>query len=132
MQYRQWGVTQPEVFSLELPAGIAFANQVPTQVVVVGDFSLGWRRHGLAALKPGGGISFEGLNVGLQDLPLRSLWKSVKYAEIYLHGYGTVSEVRQALTRYFDFYNRLRPHSTLDGQTPDTAYFNQPLLAAAA
>ena len=58
------------------------------------------------------------------------LWKSVKYEEIYLHGYDTVSEVRQALTRYF--YNRRRPHSTLDGQTPDTAYFNQPLLVAAA
>jgi len=51
---------------------------------------------------------------------------------IYLHGYETVSDVRQALVRYFDFYNRRRPHSTLDGQTPDTAYFNQPLLAAAA
>ena len=60
------------------------------------------------------------------------LWKSVKYEEIYLHGYDTVSEVRQALARYFDFYNRRRPHSTLDGQTPDTAYFNQRLLAAAA
>lgn len=60
------------------------------------------------------------------------LWKSVKYEEIYLHGYDTVSEVRQALTRYFDFYNRRRPHSTLYEQTPDTAYFNQPLLAAVA
>ena len=33
---------------------------------------------------------------------------------------------------FVDFYNRRRPHSTLDGQTPDTAYFNQQLLAAAA
>ena len=60
------------------------------------------------------------------------LWKSVKYEEIYLHGYESVSEVRQALARYFDFYNRRRPHSTLDGKTPDTAYFNPSLLAAAA
>ena len=43
------------------------------------------------------------------------LWKSVKYEEIYLHGYETVSEVRIALAHYFDFYNRRRPHSTLDG-----------------
>lgn len=42
-----------------------------------------------------------------------------------MHGYETVSEVRQALAPYFDFYNRRRPHSTLDGQTPHTAYFNQ-------
>ena len=40
----------------------------------------------------------------------------------------------QALSQYFDFYNRRRPHSTLDGNTPDTAYFNlsKPPLAAAA
>lgn len=40
--------------------------------------------------------------------------------------YETVSEVRQALIRYFDFYNRCHPHLTLDGKIPDTAYFNQP------
>ena len=49
-------------------------------------------------------------------------------------GTSTVSVARQALTRYFDFYNRRRPHSTLDGNTPDTAYFDfsKPPLAAAA
>ena len=28
------------------------------------------------------------------------------------------------MKRYFAFYNRRRPHSTLDGKTPDMAYFN--------
>ena len=62
------------------------------------------------------------------------LWKSVKYEEVYLHGYDTVSIARQALSQYFDFYNRRRPHSSLDGKTPDMAYFNlsKPPLAAAA
>ena len=58
----------------------------------------------------------------------------MKYEEVYLRGYDTVSVARQALAKYFDFYNRRRPHSTLDGMTPDTAYFNlnKPPLAAAA
>ena len=77
-------------------------------------------------------VSMDGKGCWRDNVFVERLWKSVKYEEIYLHGYDTVSEVRQALARYFDFYNRRRPHSTLDGQTPDTAYFNQPLLAAAA
>ena len=77
-------------------------------------------------------ISMDGKGCWRDNVFVERLWKSVKYEEIYLHGYETVSEVRQALARYFDFYNRRRPHSTLDGQTPYTAYFNQPLLAAAA
>jgi len=70
--------------------------------------------------------------VGGTNVFVERLWKSVKYEEIYLHGYETVSDVRQALARYFDFYNQRRPHSSLDGLTADTDYFNQPLLAAAA
>ena len=79
-------------------------------------------------------ISMDGKGCWRDNVIVERLWKSVKYEEVYLHGYATVSVVRQALTRYFDFYNRRRPHSTLDGQTPDAAYFNlsKPPLAAAA
>ncbi len=79
-------------------------------------------------------ISMDGKGCWRDNVFVERLWKSVKYEEVYLHGYETVSAARQALTRYFDFYNRRRPHSTLDGNTPDTAYFNfsKPPLAAAA
>ena len=79
-------------------------------------------------------ISMDGKGCWRDNVFVERLWKSVKYEEVYLHGYDTVSVARQALTRYFDFYNRRRPHSALDGKTPDTAYFNlsQPPLAAAA
>ena len=79
-------------------------------------------------------ISMDGKGCWRDNVFVERLWKSVKYEEIYLHGYDTVSIARQALNRYFDFYNRHRPHSTLDGNTPDTAYFNlskSPLAAAA-
>jgi putative transposase len=77
-------------------------------------------------------VSMDGKGCWRDNVFVERLWKSVKYEEIYLHGYDTVSDVKQALSRYFDFYNRRRPHSTLDGQTPDTAYFTQPRLVAAA
>ena len=41
----------------------------------------------------------------------------------YLHAYDSVSDARAGIGRYFDLYNRRRPHSRLDDQTPDQAYF---------
>ena len=52
------------------------------------------------------------------------LWRSVKYEEVYLKAYDSVSEARASLGRYLDFYNGRRPHSSLDERTPDEAYFN--------
>ena len=53
------------------------------------------------------------------------LWRSVKYEEVYLRAYDSVSEARAAIGRYLDFYNSRRPHQSLDGTTPDQAYFTQ-------
>ena len=51
-------------------------------------------------------------------------WRSVKYEEVvYLRAYESVSEARASIGRYLNFYNGRRPHSSLDGTTPDQAYF---------
>ena len=42
--------------------------------------------------------------------------------EVYLRAYDSVSEARRSIGRYLDFYNHRRPHSSLDGRTPDQAY----------
>ena len=44
----------------------------------------------------------------------------------------TASEARALIGRYLDFYNRRRPHSSLDGTTSDHAYFTPLLLHMAA
>ena len=51
------------------------------------------------------------------------LWKSVKYEEVYLHAYDSVSHAKAGIARYNDFYNTARPHSSLNKQTPDEFYF---------
>ncbi len=53
------------------------------------------------------------------------LWRTIKYEEVYLRAYAGVSEARASIGRYLGFYNSRRPHSSLDGQTPDQAYFNK-------
>ena len=53
------------------------------------------------------------------------LWRTIKYEEFYLRAYASISEARASLGRYIDgFYNTRRPHSSLDRQTPEEAYFN--------
>ena len=60
------------------------------------------------------------------------LWRTIKYEEVYLRAYDTVSDARASLGRYVAFYNSRRPHSSLDRQTPDRAYFNRLSHLAAA
>ena len=49
-----------------------------------------------------------------------------------LRAYDSVGEARASIGRYLDFYNGRRPHSSLDGTTPDQAYFNSLPLRVAA
>lgn len=60
------------------------------------------------------------------------LWRTIKYEEVYLRAYASVPEARAAIARYMAFYNTRRPHSSLDGKTPDQAYFNALTPASAA
>ena len=68
--------------------------------------------------------SMDGKGRWVDNVFVERLWKSVKYEEVYLHAYDSVTQARQGLERYFRFYNERRPHASLDGQTPDQVYFN--------
>jgi putative transposase len=68
-------------------------------------------------------ISMDGRGAWRDNVFVERLWKSVKYEEVYLHAYDSVAQARAGLTRYLDFYNSARPHSSLDKQTPDEFYF---------
>jgi putative transposase len=68
-------------------------------------------------------LSIDGKGSWRDNLFIERLWKSVKYEEVYLHVYDSVTEARHGLTRYFTLYNQGRPHTALDGQTPDMVYF---------
>ena len=58
--------------------------------------------------------------------------RSVKYEEVYLRAYESVSEARSGLGRYFGFYNAGRPHSSLGRMTPDQFYIKALSTPAAA
>jgi putative transposase len=77
-------------------------------------------------------ISMDGRGAWRDNVFVERLWRSVKYEEVYLRAYDSVGEARTSIGRYLDFYNRRRPHSSLDARTPDRAYFEHLPQAAAA
>ncbi len=77
-------------------------------------------------------ISMDGKGSWRDNVFVERLWRTIKYEEIYLKAYDTVSQARASIGHYLGFYNARRPHSSLDRQTPDQAYFTRlPQIAAA-
>ena len=95
---------RPEIFNTD--QGIQFTSHAFTQTL---------KDKGIA-------ISMDGKGSWRDNVFVERLWRSVKYEEVYLHAYDSVSAVRSGLGRYFDFYNHRRPHSRLDRMTPAEHY----------
>ena len=106
---------RPEIFNTD--QGCQFTSLEFTQLL---------KDHDIA-------ISMDGKGCWRDNVFVERLWKSIKYEEIYLHAYETVSAAKEGIGRYLEFYNSRRPHSALDGKTPDAFYFaNLPALQEAA
>jgi|TARA_Y100000031_G_C8184097_1_gene368020 putative transposase len=78
-------------------------------------------------------ISMDGKGSWRDNVFVERFWRSVKYEEVYLKAYETVTEARKSIGSYLNFYNTERPHSSLDGIPPDKFYYNNllPLPIAA-
>lgn len=73
-------------------------------------------------------ISMDGRGRVYDNISVERLWRTVKYKEVYLHDYRTVSEAHSLLSSYFDFYNTERIHEALGYLTPYTVYYDKELL----
>lgn len=96
----------PEIFNTD--QGSQFTGSAFTELL---------KEHGIR-------ISMDGKGCWRDNVFVERLWRSLKYEEVYLRAYDSVSEAKACLGRYFNFYNIHRPHQSLDGQTPDTMYFD--------
>jgi putative transposase len=73
-------------------------------------------------------LSMDGKGCWRDNVFIERFWRSIKYEEVYPRAYESVSEAKASIGRYVEFYNTRRPHSSLDGATPEAVY----LTAAAA
>jgi len=67
-------------------------------------------------------ISMDGRGRVMDNIFVERLWRNVKYEDIYLNGYATMSELMLGLTKYLVFYNGERPHQALEYRTPNMVY----------
>ena len=67
-------------------------------------------------------ISMDGRGRCMDNIFIERLWRSLKYEEVYLKDYATVSEARAGIDGYFRFYNHQRPHQSLQNRTPAAIY----------
>ncbi len=109
---RRYGT--PEIFNTD--QGSQFTSD---------DFTAGLKDAGVR-------ISMDGKGRWVDNVCVERLWRSVKYEEVYLHAYASIAEANRRLAIYFDFYNRIRSHQSLDGMTPDAVYFGSDAMRVAA
>lgn len=68
-------------------------------------------------------VSMDGRGRYLDNIFTERLWRSVKYEAVFPESYQNIEEAQTSLSRYFQFYNHERPHSSLDNKTPAAVYF---------
>lgn len=91
---------RPEVFHSD--QGCQYTSKAFTSIL---------ERHGTT-------ISMSGRGRAYDNIFIERFWRSLKYEEIYKHDYESVQDLREAVDKYIDFYNRERPHQALDYQVP--------------
>jgi putative transposase len=77
-------------------------------------------------------ISMDGKGRWTDNVFIERLWRSLKYEEVYLKAYETVTEARSDIKGWIRFYNHERTHQSLGRQTPEQVYFSQSTMELAA
>jgi len=67
-------------------------------------------------------ISMDSKGRWIDNVFIERFWRSLKYEEVYLRAYESISEAKQYIKTYIADYNQARRHSSLKRQTPDRVY----------
>lgn len=104
----------PEIFTTD--QGSQFTSHDFVQVLLMNEIAISMGNKGASR----------------DNVFVERLWRRIKYEEVDLKSYDSVSGAPVSIGRYLAFYNSRMPHPSIDRRTPDQAYFNPlPLLAAA-
>lgn len=77
-------------------------------------------------------ISMDGKGRWVDNVFVERLRRSVKYENVYIRAYESMTALREGIKDYFLFYNTKRTHQSLAKQAPDEVYFKDDGLKEAA
>lgn len=63
-------------------------------------------------------VSMDGKGRCLDNIPIERFWRTLKYEEVYLRTYESVTEARTCLAAYIHWYNKERRHSGIGKRRP--------------
>ena len=104
---------QPDIFNSD--QGSQYSSEVFTKVLLEKDIR----------------ISMDGKGAWRDNVFVERLWRSVKYEEVYLNAYESMTDAKQSLENYFEYYNQQRKHQTLKSK-PDQVYYESIKLPMAS
>jgi len=67
-------------------------------------------------------ISMDGKGRSIDNICIERFWRTIKYEEIYLNDYKSMSELRYSIDKYIAKYNSRRLHSAIGNRTPNDIY----------
>jgi putative transposase len=67
-------------------------------------------------------LSMDGKGAWRDNVFVERVWRTIKYEDVYIRAYASVSEARLGIGAYIDWYNDCRGHSSIGDQTPSEAY----------
>jgi putative transposase len=70
-------------------------------------------------------VSMDGQGRWVDNVFIERLWRSYKYEDVYLKSYADGYELQEGTARWFEKYNRQRPHQALDWRTPHEVYYSR-------
>jgi len=96
---------KPEIFNTD--QGSQYTSKVHTGIL---------KRHDIK-------ISMDGKGRAIDNICIERFWRTIKYEEIYLNDYKNMKQLRKAIEKYMDLYNKKRLHSAIDYKTPNEVYY---------
>lgn len=67
-------------------------------------------------------ISMDGRGRATDNIVIERFFRSLKYEKLYIEEYGSVQDVREAISTYITEYNHERPHQSLGYKYPSEFY----------